>query len=88
MSKVTQREIDEAFEEEREIKKEILNNGIFSDDWKDEDASEYDLLMEKLVNNAWQTEPNMLEWYYQRRIQIWNTMLAIGNQKNKKLQES
>jgi hypothetical protein len=52
MSKVTQREIDEAFEEEREIEKEILNNGIFSDDWKDEDASEYDLLMEKLVNNA------------------------------------
>ena len=53
MSKVTQREIDEAFEEEREIEREILNSGIFSDDcWKDEDASEYDLLMEKLLNNA------------------------------------
>jgi hypothetical protein len=52
MSKVTQREIDEAFEEEREIEIEILNSGLFSDDWKDEDASEYDLLIEKLVNNA------------------------------------
>jgi hypothetical protein len=40
MSKVTQREIDEAFEEEREIEKEILDNnfGVF---WKDEEFENF-----------------------------------------------
>jgi hypothetical protein len=40
MSKVTQREIDEAFEEEREIEKEILDNnfGVF---WEDEEFENF-----------------------------------------------
>lgn len=45
MSKVTQREIDEAFEEEREIEKEILGKGLdtFWEHEELDDGDEYDL---------------------------------------------
>jgi len=44
MSKITQREIDEAFEEEREIEKEILGN--FGENGELDDGDEYDYLVQ------------------------------------------
>lgn len=41
MSKVTQREIDEAFEEEREIKRGTLDNGGSRDYWEYEEFENF-----------------------------------------------